>query len=391
MKRFLALIFLVGLIVGSIALLVIQPQKVAEKGSAAVDWLAVDNRANSDSFKRVFGPSEIVFPRDLGAHEEYQTEWWYYTGNLETTTGRPFGFQLSIFRRSLTPSIQAVSTENRSNWRANQVYFAHFTISDIVNRAFYPAERFSRGAAGLAGAQAVPYQVWLSDWSATEVAPGQVQVSAQTDKISLDLVLKETLPPILHGDRGYSVKGLEPGNASYYYSIVRQETTGQVTVQGETFEVKGLSWTDHEYSTRALSAEAVGWDWFSLQFNNNTALMLGRLRRADGTIEPVSSGTFIAADGTVQHLNNTDWQLEILDTWRSPTTRAKYPTQWRITIPKLALTLEGQPLMPNQELNLSTTYWEGAVNFKGTQAGNPVEARGYVEMTGYTNTLADVL
>ena len=218
-----------------------------------------------------------------------------------------------------------------------------------------------------------------------------MQVSAQTDKISLDLVLKETLPPILQGDRGYSVKGLEPGNASYYYSIVRQETTGQVTVQGETFEVKGLSWTDHEYSTRALSAEAVGWDWFSLQFNNNTALMLGRLRRADGTIEPVSSGTFIAADGTVQHLNNTDWQLEILDTWRSPTTRAKYPTQWRITIPKLALTLEGQPLMPNQELNLSTTYWEGAVNFKGTQAGNPVEARGYVEMTGYTNNLADVL
>lgn len=391
MKRFLALICIVGLVVGSIALLVIQPQKVAEKGSASVAWLADNNQANSDSFKRVFGPSEIVFPRDLGVHEDYQTEWWYYTGNLETATGRPFGFQLSIFRRGLTASVQPVSTENHSDWRANQVYFAHFTISDIANRSFYPAERFSRGAAGLAGAQAVPYQVWLSDWSATEVAPGQVRLSAQTDKVGLDLVLKQTLPPILHGDRGYSVKGLEPGNASYYYSIVRQETTGKVTVQGETFEVTGLSWTDHEYSTRALSAEEVGWDWFSLQFDNDTALMLGQLRRADGAIEPVFSGTFLAADGTVQHLNNTDWQLEILDTWRSPTTRAKYPTKWRITIPKLALTLEGQPLMPNQELNLSTIYWEGAVKFKGTLAEQPVQAQGYVEMTGYSNTMTEIL
>jgi predicted secreted hydrolase len=391
MKRFLALIFIVGLLVGSIALLLVHPQKVADKGSASVAWLADNNQANSDSFKRVFGPSEIVFPRDLGAHDDYQTEWWYYTGNLETATGRPFGFQLTIFRRGLTPSIQSVSTENRSDWRTNQVYFAHFTISDIGNKAFYPAERFSRGAAGLAGAQAVPYRVWLQDWSFTEIAPGQVQLAAKTDQVALDLVVKETLPPILQGDRGYSAKSSEPGNASYYYSIVRQETTGKVTVKGESFEVKGLTWKDHEYSTSSLSADDVGWDWFSLQLDNDTALMLYLLRRKDGTIESVSSGSFITADGTVQPLNNTDWQLEVLDTWKSPTSKAEYPAKWRLAIPKLALNLEGQPLMPNQELNLSTTYWEGAVNFKGTQAGKPVQARGYVEMTGYTNTLADVL
>jgi predicted secreted hydrolase len=391
MKRLLALIFIVGLLVGSIALLLVHPQKVADKGTASVAWLADNNQANSDGFKRVFGPSEIVFPRDLGAHDDYQTEWWYYTGNLETATGRPFGFQLTIFRRGLTPSIQSVSTENHSDWRTNQVYFAHFTISDIGNKAFYPAERFSRGAAGLAGAQAAPYRVWLQDWSFTEIVPGQVRLVGKTDQVALDLVVKETLPPILQGDRGYSAKSSEPGNASYYYSIVRQETTGKVTVKGESFEVTGLTWKDHEYSTSSLSADDVGWDWFSLQLDNDTSLMLYLLRRKDGTIESVSSGSFITADGTVQPLNNTDWQLEVLDTWKSPTSKAEYPAKWRLAIPKLALNLEGQPLMPNQELNLSTTYWEGAVSFKGTQAEQPVQARGYVEMTGYTNTLADVL
>jgi predicted secreted hydrolase len=218
-----------------------------------------------------------------------------------------------------------------------------------------------------------------------------VQLAAKTDQVALDLVVKETLPPILQGDRGYSPKSSEPGNASYYYSIVRQETTGKVTVKGETFEVTGLTWKDHEYSTSSLSADDVGWDWFSLQLDNDTSLMLYLLRRKDGTIESVSSGSFITADGTVQPLNNTDWQLEVLDTWKSPTSKAQYPAKWRLAIPKLALNLEGQPLMPNQELNLSTTYWEGAVRFKGTQAGKPVQARGYVEMTGYTTTLADVL
>ncbi|HBB35985.1 MAG TPA: hypothetical protein DDZ80_30580 [Cyanobacteria bacterium UBA8803] len=391
MKRLLALIFLVGLLVGSMALLLVHPPQVAEKGSASVAWLQVDNHANSDGFKRVFGPSEIVFPRDLGGHEDYQTEWWYYTGNLESTTGSPFGFQLTIFRRGLTPVIQPVSTDNRSDWRTNQVYFAHFTISDIANKAFYPAERFSRGAAGLAGAQAVPYRVWLQDWSFTEIAPGQVRLVAKTDQVALDLVVKETLPPILQGDRGYSAKSSEPGNASYYYSIVRQETTGKVTVKGESFEVKGLTWKDHEYSTSSLSGDDVGWDWFSLQLDNDTALMLYLLRRKDGTIESVSSGSFITADGTVERLNKTDWQVEVLDTWKSPTSKAKYPAKWRIAIPKLELNLAGQSLIPNQELNLSTTYWEGAVNFQGTQAGKPVQAQGYVEMTGYANTLADVL
>ena len=366
-------------------------QKVTATGKASVKWLASADSESENSFSRVYEPQEMVFPRDLGSHDDYQTEWWYYTGNLETASGRPFGFQLTIFRRALAPTTETIAQNSSSNWRSNQVYFAHFTISDVAQQSFYAKERFSRGGMGLAGAQASPYQVWLEDWSATELEPGKIQLVAKTDDVALDLTLQETLPPVLQGDRGYSVKGEEPGNASIYYSIVQQPTKGTITVGDETFNVTGLTWKDHEYSTSSLSPGTVGWDWFSLQFDRGTALMLYVLRKEDGTVASSSAGTFISADGKVQTLNSEDWQLKVLDTWKSPASKGEYPSKWQLSIPKLDLTLTGKPLMANQELNLSTTYWEGAVEFQGEQQEQSVKAKGYVEMTGYTQGLDTVL
>ncbi|MEL7407991.1 MAG: lipocalin-like domain-containing protein, partial [Cyanobacteria bacterium J06558_2] len=363
--------------------------KVTATGKASVEWLEAQPVESESSFSRVYEPQEMLFPRDLGSHDDYQTEWWYYTGNLESDSGRPFGFQLTIFRRALTPDT-AVFNES-SSWRSNQVYFAHFTVSDVEEESFYFKERFSRGAAGLAGAKASPYQVWLEDWSATEIAPGQVQLVAKTDDVALNVTLQETFPPILQGDRGYSVKGPEPGNASIYYSIIQQQTEGTVTVGEETYAVTGLTWKDHEYSTSSLSPGTLGWDWFSLQFDQGTALMLYVLRKEDGTIAPSSAGNFISREGEVIPLKSDDWQLEVLDTWKSPTSKGEYPSQWKLSIPQLDLTLTGKPMMANQELNLSTTYWEGAVEFQGQQQEQSVQAKGYVEMTGYTKGLDTVL
>ena len=75
-------------------------------------------------------------------------------------------------------------------------------------------------------------------------------------------MLKE---PVLNGDAGLSQKSSDPGNASYYYSITRLETTGRIRVDGEGVQVSGLSWLDREWSTSALAADQVGWDWFALQ------------------------------------------------------------------------------------------------------------------------------
>lgn len=381
---------LVLLVVGW-ALLFVEPVEAVNTRLTWLDAAPVD----TSGFRKVMAPQTWHFPADFGAHEDYQTEWWYYTGNLATDEGRPFGFQFTFFRQALTPvrsaNIDSAGVE-ASHWRNNQVYSAHLTISDIEQEQFYPYERFSRGTISLAGATAEPYRVWLEDWSATEVEPGKVRLQAKTNDVALDLIVEQTLPPILQGDRGFSVKGLEPGAASYYYSLVQQPTTGSITVKGHNYDVTGLTWKDHEYSTSSLSVGTVGWDWFSIQFDNGSALMLYLLRHEDGTPEITSAGTFIAQSGETVVLNRQDYQIKVLDTWKSPKSGAVYPAKWTIEIPKLDLVLQAQPLMADQELNVATaTYWEGAVAFTGTQQGNPLTGKGYVELTGYANRLDSVL
>jgi predicted secreted hydrolase len=363
----------------------------ADAVGTQLNWLEAAP-ADTVGFEKALTPRKWQFPEDFGAHEGYQTEWWYYTGNLETSEGREFGFQLTFFRQALAPVVQTAANSEASHWRSNQIYSAHFTVSDIAQKRFYPYERFSRGAVGLAGAAANPYQVWLEDWSAMEVAPGQVRLRAETTDVALDLIVEQTRPPVLQGDRGLSMKGLEPGNASYYYSLVQQPTTGSIMVQGQTYQVSGLSWKDHEYSTSSLSAGTVGWDWFSMQFDNGSALMLYLLRHEDGTIESTSAGTFIAPSGETTPLSWNDWQIDVLDTWKSPKSGAVYPAKWTIEIPRLGLMLQAQPLMPNQELNVATaTYWEGAVEFAGMQQGEALHGKGYVELTGYADRLDALL
>lgn len=379
MKRWL----LLGVIVSAVAVGLWWWQASSRPATAVsasiTSLLAGENTAG---FARATEPGGLQFPRDLGAHEAYQTEWWYYTGNLRAADGREFGYQFTIFRRALTPEPPADDSE----WRSHQVYFAHFTISDIARGRFYQQEKFSRGGAGLAGARAAPYRVWIEDWAVAETAPGVVQISAQTGEVALDVALTQTLPPMLQGEAGLSQKGPEPGNASYYYSLVQQPTNGTLRLGEETVAVSGISWKDHEYSTSALAPDAVGWDWFSVQLENGTALMLVQIRQAGGGVSPFSAGAFVAAGGTTTPLAAGDFSLEVTDTWRSPVSGAEYPAGWEIRVPALDLTLTAVPLMPNQELTVSTVYWEGAVAYEGRLAGEPVSGRGYVELTGYATT-----
>jgi predicted secreted hydrolase len=352
-----------------------------------MNWLNTPASDNSAIFRRVTAPQDWQFPQDFGAHEDYKIEWWYYTGNLKTAEGRPFGFQLTFFRQALKPQQLASS----SHWRGNQIYSAHFTISDIGDRHFYPFERFSRGNPGLAGAQATPYQVWLEDWSVIEVTPNQFRLQAQADEVALDLLIEPTTP-ILHGDRGYMIRGLESGNASYYYSLIQQPTTGKVTVQGKVYEVSGVTWKDHEYATDPLSTGTEGWDWFSAQFDNGAALTIGLLRDRAGLVEKISAGTWISPKGDAIPLTRKDFQVNVLKTWKSPVSGTQYPAQWAIAIPKLQLNMEVKPLLPNQELNTATaTYWEGAVSYEAIWNDRPLQGNGYVELTGYADRIDTLL
>jgi len=327
-------------------------------------------------FQRATEPRPFDFPADHGPHQEYQTEWWYYTGNLQGEDGRQWGYQLTFFRRG----INAVRTERDSAWAANDVYMAHFAVTDVAGRQLLASERFQRGGdVGLAGASGDPYRVFLKDWSAQ--GTGDVAtLKAVADRYSIDLDLRSLKPAMLQGENanGLSQKSSDAGNASYYYSLPRMETTGTVTIDNQEYEVNGLSWMDHEWGTSALGSQQVGWDWFALQLEDDRDLMWGQLRRADGSLD-MAHGGISSPDGTTTPLHKGDVVVTPLDTWKSSATGATYPARWQISVPKANLELEVVPDVADQELRLATgAYWEGSVAATGTANG-----QGYVELTGY--------
>lgn len=337
-------------------------------------------RTSSDQgYAKAVAPRDFHFPADHGPHPEFRTEWWYYTGNLATAEGRRFGFQLTFFRSALAPS----APERASAWATRQAWLAHFTVSDVDGKTFHSFERWSRGAVGLAGAQAEPFRVWVKNWTAAGAPVFPMRLRAVEGETAIDLVLQEGKPPVLQGERGLSRKGSEPGNASYYYSLTRMPTAGTVRVNGQSFQVTGASWMDREWSTSSLGRDQAGWDWLALQLSDGWDAMLYRLRRADGAADPASSGTLIAPDGTSRPLHLADFQLEASGEWRSPRSGARYPARWRVRVPGEELDLDVRPLLADQELDVSFRYWEGAVGIAGTHHGKPVRGRGYVELTGY--------
>jgi predicted secreted hydrolase len=332
------------------------------------------------------GSRPLTFPADFGAHPDFRTEWWYYTGNLQTAEGRHFGFELTIFRVGLLPP--TVEIPKDSNWSGRDFYFAHFAISDIGRAHFYAYQRYSRPGPGLAGAQADPYHIWLEDWNITEQSQGVYQLQAEQEQAAINLKLNDELGVILQGDNGYSRKGKNPTNASYYYSQPRLRADGTVKINGSQYQVSGLAWNDHEFSTGVLDENQIGWDWFSLQFEDGRALMLFQLRERGGGISDSASGTFIAPDRTSQLLHQSDFEIAVLDKWRSPHTKGTYPSSWRIQIHKPNCQLEVEPWMSDQEINFPPiTYWEGAVRFKGNCDSTPVSGNGYIELTGYAGNL----
>jgi predicted secreted hydrolase len=337
--------------------------------------------AGDDSgFALVTEPREFAFPADHGPHPDYGIEWWYYTGNLATDSGRRFGYELTFFRVGLS----ADDTQRESTWAASQLYVAHFALTDVEGGAFHSAERFGRGAAGLAGAQSPPYRVWLEDWYAESDGEGGLPMRLRADDgdFSIELSLDSEKPVVLQGDNGLSQKSAEAGNASYYYSLTRMHTEGVVRIGDNVFEVSGSSWMDREWSTTALAEYQEGWDWFALQLSDGRDLMYYQLRLRDGGVDSHSSGIIVGVDGQTVKLTRQDVRIEVMDTWNNDR-GTDYPSRWRLSVPSQELSIEIIPYLDDQELDVSVRYWEGAVRFEGIAAGTAVNGVGYIEMTGY--------
>jgi predicted secreted hydrolase len=329
---------------------------------------------------------KLTFPADHYSHPDFKTEWWYYTGHLETESGKRYGYQVTFFRFG----VRDRQKEVKEKPLFTELYMAHFALSDTAEKKFIFRERINRGYGDRAGAATDRYLVWNEDWKVEGDAKNH-SIDVKDREIQLRLSVKSQKRPVLHGQSGLSQKGEGEGRASYYYSLTRMQTEGDLTINGKKEKVRGLSWMDHEFGSNQLAENQVGWDWFSIQLDNQTELMLYLIRHKDGTPDPYSSGTLVKADGTTKHLVLKDFHIEVLDRWKSRKSSANYPMKWKVAIPTEKIELEISPAFVDQELvtNRSTrvTYWEGAAHVRGKFDGKPVEGKGYVEMTGYAGKL----
>jgi predicted secreted hydrolase len=346
---------------------------------------AVAASAQADSQYAVALPGyRYEFPRDHFAHPEYQTEWWYYTGNVASSDGHRFGFELTFFRQST--NLEA----KKGAWDVRDLYLAHLALSDLGGGHFYHAERTNRAGPGIAGVSASDARIWNGNWQ-IQWDGDQQALQAIDPRFDLHLNLKSEKPPVIQGENGVSQKAAGAGHASHYISLTRLATAGTITLGGKSIQVSGLAWMDHEFFTHQLERDQIGWDWFSVQLSDNTELMLFRIRRRDGSVDPFSAATFVDASGKSTHLRAADISLQPDGaTWTSPVTKATYPIQWKIAVPKLGLDLGVKTTLPSQELvggpgngTLTPSYWEGSVTYDGTREGAKIQGVGYLEMTGY--------
>ena len=355
---------------------------------APVNTLAASGAsAPAPVWRQAKGPRTWSFPADHGAHPGYRTEWWYFTGNLQSEQGRRYGYQLTFFRQGVLPS----PANRESSWAIRDLYPAHLAITDVGQKQFRFAEQISRAGPGLAGAETGRMNVWCLQWSA-RMEKENILLQASVEGMKLNLALQARKPLVLHGVNGLSRKGPSVGNATYYYSFTDLATRGTLAPgePGTMVAVSGTSWFDHEFGSNQLARDQVGWDWFSIHLADGRDLMIYLLRRQDGALAAASSGTLVEKSGRARHLPLAAIKVDVLGRWRSPKTGASYPARWRIAVPTAGIELTMATAVADQELrtveSTGIIYYEGAIEGQGKSAGQ----QGYVEMTGYAGSLGGV-
>lgn len=343
--------------------------------------LTMNAAAADDPYRLALPNYHFEFPRDHFNHPDFQTEWWYYTGNVRTTQGRRFGFELTFFR-------QAVDRQSTAQgvWDLKDVWMAHLALSDIDGGQFLHTERLNRAGPGVAGADLELARVWNGNWQA-QWTGGTQRLEAIADRFSFQLSLRPDKPAVIHGENGVSQKAAGAGKASHYISFTRLATSGVILLDGKQFSVEGTSWMDHEFFSHQLEANQSGWDWFSLQLEDRSEVMLFRLRRKDRSMDPYSAGTYIDSNGKTRHLAAGDFTLTPGKTWTSAATGGTYPVEWTIEVPSLGLKAAVRTPLLQQEITGGTIYWEGAIDISATRQGRPLSGVGYLEMTGYVGPI----
>lgn len=352
--------------------------------------------AVGQQYKLALPGYQYQFPRDYFSHEEYQTEWWYYTGNLRAADGHRFGFELTFFRQGESPPQQPRPVAggpgdsrgaNSDPWFVHDLWMAHLALSDVTGQHFYHEERLNRAGPGIAGVDAAAGLVWNGSWQA-HIRDNDEDLRGVTAQFDLSLQLHSIKPPVIHGQNGVSQKAEGTGHASHYFSLTRLNTRGTIDLAGKAYAVEGDSWMDHEFFTGSMADDEAGWDWLSVQLDDGSDLMLYRIRHRDGSLDPYSSGTYVDQQGHPSHLSLKDFTMTPAGgNWTSEQAHGTYPERWLVSIPKLQIKFEVKTPLRDQELvpTYGPSYWEGTIDVTGTRGPAALGGTGYLEMTGYSN------
>lgn len=329
-----------------------------------------------------FDPVDL--PRDLAAHGDVQTEWWYYTGHLTSASGRELSFELVFFKRRTDLDKFAIVPLRLVG---NPYFFAHFAITDRATKRFrYAHRKSSNGPLDLpASASESHYYLNLGNWSIREAGGIHVLSATLNDGTTFEASLKPEKNAVLNGDGGVSYK--DEGQASRYFAYTRMSLEADVKIDGGVEHFTGSAWMDREFGTWTPTENQKGWDWFSIQLDNGCELMCYQLRNSQGDPSLYSSGTYVDESGASTSLSSSDFEISPVGTWTSPRSGAEYPSVWRISVPRLSLDLRVVPVADDQELDTRGStmiiYWEGACDVTGAVGGNHVAGRAYVELVGY--------
>ncbi len=350
---------------------------------AALVFMAV-LRTPAEDYKQALPGYHYEFPRDHFDHPEYQTEWWYYTGNVRSADGHRFGFELTFFRQGIAPN--AIARDRiQSTWHIHDVYMAHLALSDLGGHRFYHDERIHRAGPGMAGIDERTGLIWNGNWQA-QLSDARQVLRGVDEKFAIDLELTPAKPPVVQGRDGISRKAAGEGHASHYISFTRLVTSGTIECDGSSYRVEGASWMDHEFFTGGTDASESGWDWVSLQLDDRSEVMLYRMRHKDGSVDPYSSGSVIDAQGKCTLLSSSEFTMTPgTESWTSPQTKGVYPIRWHVTIPTMRIDANISTPLPNQEMAgpIGPSYWEGAIDVQGKRGASELRGVGYLEMTGY--------
>ena len=342
-------------------------------GGAVAGLAEWHNRANA------LPPKALVFPRDRGSHPDFRTEWWYITGQAMSGS-RLFGFQLTFFR-SRVDATQGMT----SKFAARQLLFAHAAITDVQGKKLWHDQRIARDGFGVASASEQDMGVKLRDWSLQAQGRRYTAELPATD-FGLKLQFDETQPIVLQGKQGLSRKGPEEKQASYYYSAPQLAARGTLQIKGQSYEVSGKAWLDHEWSEQVLHPNATGWDWIGMNLDDGSALTAFRLRDKDSNAL-WDGGSFRSSKNELYIFSRGEVIFKPVRRWKSPLSQASYPVEWIVRTPADFYTVRA--LIDNQELDSRNStgaiYWEGLselIDSNGKRVGS-----GYLEMTGYAQTL----